>query len=219
MSNILYNNNELISSIKKYFLSYFSDLSKPTQENLILLILGMYSMESFYSVRSCYKHLLRKCSDKSLNAYYETLSNTELTPIDFIRHTVEIALSIITKELATQPVFLSTDDTIVHKHGSTFAHVKEIYDHASKEQNKMVNGHNFVILMLSVPVKIQNSNNFYKIKYIPIPLGYEMKTDDNNKLDLVITMVDAISDLLSTKKVIVSFDTWYAKKHLIEGVF
>ena len=92
MSNILYNNNELISSIKKYFLSYFSDLSKPKQENLMLLILGMYSMESFHSVRSCYKHLLRKCSDKSLNAYYETLSNTELTPIDFIRHTVEIAL-------------------------------------------------------------------------------------------------------------------------------
>ena len=184
----------------------------------MLLILGMYSMESFNSVRSCYKHLLRKCSDKSLNAYYETLSNTELTPIDFIRHTVEIALSIIPNELAKQPVFLSTDDTIVHKHGTKFANVKEIYDHASKEQNKMVNGHNFVSLMLSIPVQIQNCNNFCKIKYIPIPLGYEMKTDNNNKLDLVITMVDAISDLLSKKKVIVSFDTWYAKKRLIEGV-
>ena len=218
MSNILYNKNELISSIKKYFLSYFSNLSKPTQENLMLLILGMYSMESFNSVRSCYKHLLRKCSDKSLNAYYETLSKTELTPINFIRHTVEIALSIISNELAKQPVLLSTDDTIVHKHGTKFANVKEIYDHASKEQNKMINGHNFVSLMLSIPVQIQNSDNFYKIKYIPIPLGYEMKTDNNNKLDLVITMVDAISDLLSKKKVIVSFDTWYAKKRLIEGV-
>ena len=83
MSNILYSKNELISSIKKYFLSYFSDLSKPTQENLILLILGMYSMESFNSVRSCYKHLLKKCSNKSINAYYETLSNTKLDPIDF----------------------------------------------------------------------------------------------------------------------------------------
>lgn len=218
MSNILYSKNELISSIKKYFLSYFSDLSKPTQENLILLILGMYSMESFNSVRSCYKHLLKKCSNKSINAYYETLSNTKLDPIDFIRCTVEIALSIIPKGLTNQPVFLSTDDTIAHKHGTAFANVKEIYDHASKEQNKMVNGHNFVSLMLSVPVQIQNSNNCCKIKYIPIPLGYEMKTENNNKLDLVITMVDSISDLLSTKKVIFSFDTWYAKKRLIEGI-
>ena len=45
-----------------------------------------------------------------------------------------------------------------------------------------------------------------------------MKTENNNKLDLVITMVDSISDLLSTKKVIFSFDTWYAKKRLIEGI-
>ena len=95
--------------------------------------------------------------------------------------------------------------------------MKELYDHASKEQSKMVNGYNFVNLMLSVPVQIQNSGNLYKIKYIPIPLGYEMKTNNNNNLDFVIAMVDAISDLLSAKKVIVSFDTWYAKRHLVEG--
>ena len=56
-------------------------------------------MESFNSVRSYYRHLLKKCSDKSLNAYYETLSNTELTPINFICRTVEIASSMIPNEL------------------------------------------------------------------------------------------------------------------------
>lgn len=53
----------------------------------------------------------------------------------------------------------------------------------------MVNRHNFVSLILYVPAQIQNSDNFCKIKYIPISLGYEMKTDNNNKLDFVITIV------------------------------
>ena len=41
-----------------------------------------------------------------------------------------------------------------------------------------VNGHNFVSLMLCIPVCINNNGHQMKIRYIPIPLGYQMKTDD-----------------------------------------
>ena len=84
MSNLLYSKNEIVASIKKHFSTYFSSLPRPTQENLLLLIIGMYAMESFDSVRSCFTHLLKKASNKSLNAYYRTLDTVSLEPMDFI---------------------------------------------------------------------------------------------------------------------------------------
>ena len=111
MSNLLYSRNEIVASIKKHFSTYFSSLPRPTQENLLLLIIGMYAMESFDSVLSCFTHLLKKASNKSLNAYYRTLDTVSLEPMDFIRNTAAIALSLIPEALAKEPVFLCTDVT------------------------------------------------------------------------------------------------------------
>ena len=111
MSNLLYSKNEIVASIKKHFSTYFSSLPRPTQENLLLLIIGMYIIESFDSVRSCFTHLLKKASNKSLNAYYRTLDTVSIEPMDFIRNTAAIALSLIPEALAKEPVFLCTDNT------------------------------------------------------------------------------------------------------------
>lgn len=102
MSDLLYSKNEIVASIKKHFSTYFSSLPRPTQENLLLLIVGMYTMESFDSVRSCFTHLLKKASNKSLNAYYRTLDTVSLEPMDFIRNTAAIALSLIPEALAKE---------------------------------------------------------------------------------------------------------------------
>ena len=183
MSNLLYSKNEIVASIKKHFSTYFSSLPRPTQENLLLLIIGMYAMESFDSVRSCFTHLLKKASNKSLNAYYRTLDTVSLEPMDFIRNTAAIALSLIPEALAKEPVFLCTDDTLIPKDGTKFEFVGKLHDHAMHTGKLYVNGHNFVSLMLCIPVCINNNGHQMKIRYIPIPLGYEMKTDDNTKLD------------------------------------
>ena len=81
-----------------------------------------------------------------------------------------------------------------------------------------VNGHNFVSLMLCIPVCINNNGHQMKIRYIPIPLGYQMKTDDNTKLELVADMIDNIMDLMADKQVIFSFDCWFAKRPFITRI-
>lgn len=218
MSNLLYSKNEIISSIKKYFSTYFSTLPRPTQENLLHLIMGMYAMESFDSVRSCFRHLLKKASNKSLNAYYRTLDTVSLRPVDFIRNTTAIALSLIPEILAKEPVFLCTDDTIVPKDGTKFEFVGKLHDHAMHTDKLFVNGHEFVSLMLSVPVCINNDGYPMRIRYVPIPLGYQMRTGEKTKLEMVADMVDTIMDLMPDKQVIFSFDCWFAKKPFITRI-
>ena len=218
MSNLLYSKNEIVASIKKHFSTYFSSLPRPTQENLLLLIIGMYAMESFDSVRSCFTHLLKKASNKSLNAYYRTLDTVSLEPMDFIRNTAAIALSLIPEALAKEPVFLCTDDTLIPKDGTKFEFVGKLHDHAMHTGKLYVNGHNFVSLMLCIPVCINNNGHQMKIRYIPIPLGYQMKTDDNTKLELVADMIDNIMDLMADKQVIFSFDCWFAKRPFITRI-
>ena len=218
MSNLLYSKNEIVASIKKHFSTYFSSLPRPTQENLLLLIIGMYAMESFDSVRSCFTHLLKKASNKSLNAYYRTLDTVSLEPMDFIRNTAAIALSLIPEALAKEPVFLCTDDTLIPKDGTKFEFVGKLHDHAMHTGKLYVNGHNFVSLMLCIPVCINNNGHQMKIRYIPIPLGYQMKTDDNTKLELVADMIDNIMVLMADKQVIFSFDCWFAKRPFITRI-
>lgn len=177
--------------------------------------MGMFKMEAFDSVKSCFEHLLKETGNKSLNAYYRTLATVPVTPMDFIKQTTSLALSLIPKGFENEPIFLCTDDTIIPKEGEKFDCVKKIFDHAAHKGNTFVNGHNFVSLMLSVPISTYKEGYPMQIRYIPIPLGYKMKTDDNTKLELVADMVDSIMELMSNKQIIFSFDCWFAKKPFI----
>lgn len=218
MSNKLYYENQIIASVKDYFLPYFSNLSKPMQDNLMMLILGMYAMESFDSVRTCYRHILNRLSNKSLNTFYRSLDKCKLEPHNYIQETVKLALSIIPEFCKNQPIFLSTDDTIITKFGDCFEHVGKLRDHAMRTGLPYVNGHNFVSLMISIPIIKYEKDLTMRIRYVPIPLGYQMKTDGTTKLELVADMVDSIANLLHGNQVIFTFDSWYAKGPFIERI-
>ena len=65
--------------------------------------------------------------------------------------------------LATQPIFLCVDDTMVAKAGTRFENVSKLFDHAAHNGSNYLNGHCFVSIMLCIPVWKND-----RMKYIPL---------------------------------------------------
>ena len=112
-------------------------------------------------------------------------------------------------------MFLSTDDTIVVKFGKHFEQVSILHDHALHTGKLYVNGHAFVSLMLCVPIMKQHHDKSY-ISYVAVPLGYRIWTKAANKLKMATDMVSVVMPLMKDRQVILSFDSWYAKRTFIQ---
>lgn len=125
--------------------------------------------------------------------------------------TARTALNLTPQNLASQPLFLCIDDTLVPKSGKTFEDVSKLFDHAAHNGSNYLNGHCFVSVMLCVPVWYQN-----RIRYVSIPLGYRMWLGSESKLRLAASMVRRVMPELAGKKnVIILCDSWYVKKELV----
>ena len=211
MSNLLYNKNTVIGRLFCYFSMYFTGVPVPTVESLCLLLISMLALESAGSVRSLYRHFLSKITEKSLNAFYYACSYAKADYSAFMNVTIRKAIRIIPDFIADHPVFLCIDDTIVPKSGKKFELVSCLYDHAAHNGSRYLNGHCFVSLMLCIPVWKNR-----KISYLYIPLAYRMWDKSESKLCLAASMVrQAMPELAGQKKVILMFDSWYAKKDLL----
>ena len=77
--------------------------------------------------------------------------------------TAKVALRMIPDSLATQPIFLCVDDTMVAKAGIRFENVSKLFDHAAHNGSNYLNGHCFVSIMLCIPVWKND-----RMKYIPL---------------------------------------------------
>ena len=69
----------------------------------------------------------------------------------------------IPDSLATQPIFLCVDDTMVAKAGTRFENVSKHFDHAAHNGSNYLNGHCFVSIMLCIPVWKND-----RMKHIPL---------------------------------------------------
>ena len=69
----------------------------------------------------------------------------------------------IPDSLATQPIFLCVDDTMVAKAGTRFENVSKLFDHAAHNGSNYLNGHCFVNIMLCIPVWKND-----RMKHIPL---------------------------------------------------
>lgn len=214
MSDLLYNENNLIGRLYRYFYIYFRTCSMPTVETLFLLVLSILAMESAGSIRSLYKHFLSGITKKSLNAFYYACSYAKVDYSRFMDVTASMALKLIPDKLSSQPVFLCIDDTMVPKFGKKFEDVSKLFDHAAHNGSNYLNGHCFVSVMLCVPVWNKN-----RIHYLSVPLGYRMWQKKESKLELAASMVRQVMPQLRTKKnVIILCDSWYVKKDLVSIV-
>ena len=204
----------MIGRLYLYFEAYFKTFSAPTAETLFLFVLSILAMESADSIRSLYRHFLSKITEKSLNVFYYACSYAKADYSVFMDVTASLALKLIPDRLASQPVFLCVDDTMVSKFGTHFENVSKLFDHAAHNGSSYLNGHCFVSLLICVPVW-----NNGKISYLSVPLGYRMWQKTESKLSLASAMICQVMGLFRTKKnVIILCDSWYAKKDFLRIV-
>ena len=165
----LYNEKTLTGRLHKYFLIYFETFSAPTADTLFLLVLSILTLESVHSIRFLYQHFLSGITTKSLNTFYHACSYAKVDSSHFMNITAKVALRMIPDSLATQPIFLCVDDTMVAKAGTRFENVSKLFDHAAHNGSNYLNGHCFVSIMLCIPVWKND-----RVSYLSLPLGYRM---------------------------------------------
>lgn len=200
--NTFYYNNSIISILFNYFAPYFQHLGRLTRRNLVWLLIAMLTLESCYSIRRLFSNFLQKYNPVALNCYYRLISTADLTNMP--QKTVEKALNLISDTCA--PIFLALDDTLIAKVGKHFEKVKLLFNHADHSGKPYVNGHCFVSLTLCIKVKSE---------YVAIPIGYKMWAGEKSKLEIASDFIDEIMPQLEGRKVVLTFDAWYAKKELI----
>ena len=129
----------------------------------------------------------------------------------------KMSLSIIPESLAKEPIVIAIDDTTIAKFGKKFADIQYLYDHSIHDsKNRMVNGHCFVSPTMSVPIIEARTGRQQQICYVLISIGYAMWTPEKTKLELATELLAEIMPMLKDKQVMLCFDSWYAKKKLID---
>jgi len=196
-----------LDRLKSYFNEYFSDATKPTARNLFLIVVSILTLDIFRSVRFAHSHVLSKLSDTSLNAYYYALKTDRLNHESWRDVTVSKALKAVPGQLDAQPLFLSIDDTMVEKEGEKFELRSKLFDHAAHNGSNYLNGHCMVSILLSFPVLVDNS-----IRYLSVPLGYQLWDKKQTKLEIAAGMVrHAMDNIGSDRQVFLLCDSWYPK--------
>ena len=130
---------------------------------MFLLVLSILTLEAVHSIRFLYQHFLSGITTKSLNTFYHACSYAKVDYSHFMNITAKVALRMIPDSLATQPIFLCVDDTMVAKAGTRFENVSKLFDHAAHTGSNYLNGHCFVSIMLCIPVWKND-----RMKYIPL---------------------------------------------------
>ena len=125
----------------------------PTADTLFLLVLSILTLESVHFIRFLYQHFLSGITTKSLNTFYHACSYAKVDYSHFMNITAKVALRMIPDSLATQPIFLCVDGTMVAKAGTRFENVSKLFDHAAHNGSNYLNGHCFVRLVIIDPVQ------------------------------------------------------------------
>lgn len=199
--------NSVLDRLKSYFDGYFSDATEPTARNLFLIVVSILALDVFRSVRFAHRHVLSKLSDTSLNAYYYALKTDRLDHGSWRDVTLSKALKIVPVQLQLQPLFLSIDDTMVEKEGEKFELRSKLFDHAAHNGSNYLNGHCMVSILLSFPVLADGS-----IRYLSVPLGYQLWDKKQTKLEIAAEMVRHVMDSIGLdRQVFLLCDSWYPK--------
>lgn len=206
--NPLYQNGLTIKRLRAYFAPYFAEMTRPTADNFFFLLLAIISIQGIQSIRFLYTWFLKRINaSRHLNSYYYLLSEGKMSRSLLNQVTVRIALSCIPKECSNYPIFLIIDDTLQPKYGTHFEEYQLMFDHACHNGSNYLKGHCFVGLVISVPVEVEG-----KLRYLSVPVGYRLRSKNENKLELAANMVEqAIQAFPKETKAILLCDSWYPK--------
>ena len=207
-----------VNKFLSFFQFIFVNQTKPTRHSLLLLLLGIV-MTSSLSVRKCYMRIISRISGKSLNSFYNLLTNGKIDLNVWSAQLIRLSLRCIPAEYEDAPILLAVDDTLVEKEGSHFAHRERLFDHSGYRDKKndnensqerkgyFINGHCFVSLVMLIPAMMSSG-----LKYIPIVVAQRMWNKDLNKLDIAYELVlQARSVIGENRQLILLCDSWYPK--------
>ena len=198
----------------------FSDCPGVSTKHIIAICMGMLALNSSTSVRKIYRLFANKVFKSHLNSYYHHLEYAKYDHNLWIAKLTRLALSCINAHNKL-PVSLIIDDTIIKKFGQKFEAVSNLYDHSiTDSENKYVNGHCFVCIVLAIPVLIKGN-----INYIRVPVGLKLWLPENVS-DEYKTKIDMAYELLNTVKneiddniqLVVVNDTWYSRDKIISFI-
>ena len=199
--------NSVLDRLKSYFDEYFLDATKPTARNLFLIVVSILALDIFRSVRFSHRHVLSRLSGTSLNAYYYALKTDRTDHASWRDVTASKALRAVPGQLEAQPLFLSIDDTMVEKEGDKFELRSRLFDHAAHNGSNYLDGHCMVSILLSFPVLADGS-----IRYLSVPLGYQLWDKKQTKLEIAAEMVrHAVDAIGPDRQVFLLCDSWYPK--------
>ena len=200
----LYTKGTAVDKLWKIFFSYFSKQTRPTARHLFELVLSLFALNGYRSVRFFYEHFIRNISNNSLTSYYYALNESKIDLQDWLEKLSSAALDIIPSQFSEYPIVLAIDDTMVEKFGTSFECRSCLFDHASHNGSNYLNGHCFVSLLMHVPVS--------GFQYLPVPLGYRMWDKSQSKLDMAANLVRTAMESIGTERpVILCCDSWYPK--------
>jgi len=200
----LYTKDSVIGKLWTWFSGIFSEETKPTAQHLFELALSVLALDGFQSVKSNFERFISEISSFELKSFYYALNESKISLSDWMAGLMKAALSLLPLENA-DALILSVDDTLTEKFGEKFECWGKLYDHAAHNGSNYLNGHCFVSLMLSVPLKAAG-------RYLSFPVAYRMWTKERSKLEMAAELVRSAMALIgTTRQVILCCDSWYPK--------
>ena len=208
----LYTKDGIIGKLWEQFSEFFSEQTNPTAQHLFELVLSVFALNGFQSVKYSFDHFIGKISRFELKSFYYALNKSKISLEDWMKHLIEAALSMLCESPA-QALILAIDDTLIEKFGQHFEHRSRLFDHAAHDGDNYLDGHCFVSLLLSVPVQAAK-------QYLSFPVAYRMWTKAQTKLEMAAQLVRSAMNFLGLQRqIILCCDSWYPKscvKALIE---
>ena len=199
----LYTKDGVVDKLWNWFSRIFSEESKPVAQHLFELALSVLALDGFQSVKFNFEHFISEISAFELKSFYYALNEGRIALSDWMENLMKAALSLSPESM--DALILSVDDTLTEKFGEKFEHWGKLYNHAAHNGSHYLNGHCFVSLMLSMPLKAMG-------EILSFPVAYRMWTKAQSKLQMAAELVRSAMAAIGTKRqVVLCCDSWYPK--------
>lgn len=202
----LYQKGNVIGKLREKIYQIFSRETKPTAQHLFELVLSVFALNGFQSVKYNFEHFINEISEFQLKSFYYTLNESKIELLDWMKNLIKMVQVLLPKG-SLQPVIMSIDDTLIAKYGEKFEHRSKLFDHASHNGSNYLNGHCFVSMEMSLPHRDASG-----CRYLSFPVAYRMWNKAETKLELAAGLVKQAMDCLGRQRpVILCCDSWYPK--------
>lgn len=217
-------NSPIMSKIIEILSSVFQFETNPTRFNLIVLFFSISFSNHFRSINSIFENCIKYVTQKTPSSIYSMFSKSEyIFYDDWYNKILKDTLSLLKKSDKDDPLFVTFDDTNIHKVGTKFERLSRLWDHCAGEY---FSGFNSVCVSLSVFIKEKKNER----KIITVPVNQKLwhpKDKNNNKnqdsyetrFELLVPVLENIIETVgSDRKIILLCDSWYSRGDIKEIV-